>query len=133
MVRSLLTVNNVHYLRWLEGARMEWLNDVAYRVSPEFRDDILQGRNIGIILANTSIRYRRPVTFPDTILIGQAVLPLTKPDRFVQKYVAYSVKERHVAAISDQDGVTYDYRTNQKAPIPEGFRAALEAWKYTGK
>lgn len=112
---------------------MEWLNDVAYRVSPEFRDDIVEGRNVGIILANTYIRYRRPVTFPDTILIGQAVLPLTKPDRFVKKYVAYSVKERHVAAISDQEGVTYDYRTNQKAPIPEGFRAALEAWKYTGK
>ena len=133
MVRLVLTVNNVHYLKWFESARMVWLDDLAYRVSPQFRDDIVNGRNVGVILANTQIRYRRPVTFPDTVLIGQAVLPITKPDRFTNKYVAYSVKERHVAAISEQEGVAYDYNRLQKARIPDGFRAALEAWTYTGK
>ncbi|WFD36325.1 hypothetical protein MCUN1_003204 [Malassezia cuniculi] len=126
-------VNNVHYLRWFENARMVWLDDLTYRVSPQMRDDMVNGRNIGIILANTYCRYRRPVTFPDTILIGQAMLPITKPDRFTKKYIAYSVKERHVAAISEQEGVTYDYERLCKAPIPEELRVAFEAWQYTGK
>lgn len=126
-------VNNVHYIRWLENARMEWLEDITYRVDPKLRDDIVSGRNIGVILANTYCRYRRPVTYPDTVLIGQSVLPITKPDRFTNKYVVYSVKDRQVAALAEQEGVTYDYERMTKAPIPEGFRKALEAWKYTGK
>ena len=67
------------------------------------------------------------------MLIGQSVLPITKPDRFTNKYVMYSVKDKQVVALAEQEGVTYDYERLTKAPIPEGFRKALEAWQYTGK
>lgn len=126
-------VNNVHYLRWFESARMEWVSLMAQELSPELRNNIVEGRNVGMILAQTTCRYRRPVTFPDTVLIGQAVLPITMPDRFTLKYAAYSVAQREVVALSEQLTVTYDYTHHRKANIPEELRQALEAWQYTGK
>ena len=126
-------VNNVHYLRWFESARVRWMVRMASTLDPVQRDNLVLGQGIGVIVAATMCRYRRPVTFPDTVLIGQAVLPITMPDRFTLKYAAYSVAQREVVALSEQLTVTYDYTHHRKANIPEELRQALEAWQYTGK
>lgn len=127
-------VNNVHYIRWLESARMHWVKLLASSLPPQMYDDLRLGRNVGVILATNFCRYRRPLLYPDTVLIGQSVKwPLERDDRFTVKSAIYSVNQRAVVAEAENDTVTYDYNQLRKAPIPPELRAALEAWQYRGK
>lgn len=134
MVRpvSLTIVNNAHYIRWFETARMRWIERVTSTMRPELRDNLALGRGVGIILASTYCRYRRPVTYPDTVVIGSAPYPLRRRDRFVIKEVAYSVNQRAMVAEADFDCVGYDYDKLCKATLPDDLVAAMEMWQYTG-
>lgn len=53
---------------------MQWMTSVGNEIGgPGIVDDIMRARGIGIILKSISVRYRRPVTYPDTV----RPLPLT--------------------------------------------------------
>lgn len=122
-------VNNVHFVRWFESARMFFANSLSK--GPEFtdsrRDEINRGTGKSFILAGINVRYRRPVLYPDTILVGQACeLPLGK-DRFILRGAAYSLAQKKIVAISAQDCVTYDYTKLAKCDIPDDIRNALLA------
>ncbi|WFD42337.1 hypothetical protein MPSI1_000979 [Malassezia psittaci] len=122
-------VNNVHYIRWLESARMHWLKQLGKTIPRQLYEDIEKGQNIGVILATNFCRYRRPLLYPDTVLIGQAVkLPLVRNDRFSTQSVIYSVNQRAVAAEGENQTVCYDYNKLSKANMPEELRKAIEAW-----
>ncbi|WFD29392.1 hypothetical protein MSPP1_000401 [Malassezia sp. CBS 17886] len=122
-------VNNVHYIRWFESARMELLERMTRPLARSLRDDFALGRNTGVILASNYCRYRRPVMYPDTVLIGQAVeVPLKRDDRFMLKSVVYSVAQQAVVAEGEHDCVMYDYNAQRKSTFPPSFREALEAW-----
>lgn len=127
-------VNNVHYIRWFENARFTFFELMANNLPPQMYDDVVQGRNVGVIQATNYCRYRRPAMYPDTILIGQAVqMPIVKSDRFTLKTLAYSVAQRAVVAEGLQDLVTYDYNELRKANMPPEMREAIEVWAYTGR
>src|ERR1700732_4067874 len=67
-------VNNVVYFRYFENARLEYIRRLdwfAYEDEP----------HIGPILASPQARFRRPLTYPDTIAIGARLLKLEE-DRF---------------------------------------------------
>ncbi|SJX60766.1 uncharacterized protein SRS1_11992 [Sporisorium reilianum f. sp. reilianum] len=122
-------VNNVHFVRWFESARMFFANCLTD--SPDFseqrREEITRGTGKSFILAGINVRYRRPVLYPDTILVGQACeLPLGK-DRFMLRGAAYSLAQKTIVAVSVQDCVTYDYTKLAKCDIPADIRTALEA------
>lgn len=122
-------VNNVHFVRWFESARMWFANQLCQ--TPEFSDqrrqEINRGTGKSFILAGINVRYRKPVLYPDTILIGQACqLPLAK-DRFILRAAAYSLAQQTIVAVSAQDCVTYDYTKLAKCDIPDDIRKALES------
>lgn len=62
-------VNNVHFVRWFESARMFFANQLSQ--SDEFtdkrREEINRGTGKSFILAGINVRYRRPVVYPDTV------------------------------------------------------------------
>lgn len=62
-------VNNVHFVRWFESARMFYAETLTK--SPQFteerRKEILRGTGRSFILAGINVRYRRPVVYPDTV------------------------------------------------------------------
>src|SRR5438270_12807418 len=60
-------VNNVVYFRYFENARLEYFRRLDW-----FNYDRETG--IGPILASTSARFRRALTYPDTIRIGARVI-----------------------------------------------------------
>ena len=63
-------VNNVHYLRWFESARVRWMVRMASTLDPVQRDNLVLGQGIGVIVAATMCRYRRPVTLgPHRLLL----------------------------------------------------------------
>ncbi|EST06636.1 hypothetical protein PSEUBRA_004549 [Kalmanozyma brasiliensis GHG001] len=120
-------VNNVHFVRWFESARMFFASTLAKEFPEARRQEIERGTGKSFILAGINVRYRRPVVYPDTILVGQACeLPLGK-DRFMLRGAAYSLAQKTIVAVSAQDCVTYDYTKLKKCDIPEDIKQALEA------
>ena len=59
-------VNNTVYFRYFENARLEYFRRLRWF---EYEDET----GIGPILAATQARFRRPLTYPDTISIGARI------------------------------------------------------------
>lgn len=71
---ALQHVNNVVYFRYFETARLEYFAQINLM-------DELKKTQIGPVLSDTQCRYRIPVTYPDTLLIGSKVTQVGE-DRF---------------------------------------------------
>lgn len=112
-------VNNVAYLRYFESGR------IAYFVALDLAD-FFGSDGVGPILAETSCRYKFPLTYPDRISVGTRSHNL-REDRFDQDYIVVSHRHGRVAATGDGTIVTFDYTANRKSPIPDEVREHLEA------
>jgi acyl-CoA thioester hydrolase len=112
-------VNNVSYLRYFESGR------IAYFEALELAD-FFGINGVGPILAETSCRYRFPLTYPDQVSVGVRSEALGE-DRFTQQYILVSHRHGRVAATGDGTIVTFDYTANRKASIPDRVRQAIEA------
>lgn len=113
-------VNNATYFRYFENAR------IAYFDRTGVIDALRMPQGVGPILAETSCRYRAPVTYPDTLHIGARVTELGD-DRFQMAYAVYS---EHAARITTTGGalvVAFDYAANTKAAVPDAWRQAFES------
>jgi acyl-CoA thioester hydrolase len=80
---------------------------------------------IGPILAATQARFRKPLTYPDTISVG-ARIPKLEQDRFTMEYLLVSHQLNAVAAEGTGTIVTFHYGQGKKAPIPEELRQRIE-------
>jgi acyl-CoA thioester hydrolase len=112
-------LNNVVYFRYFENARIEYMRRLDWF-------DFQKQTGIGPILAKTQARFRRPVTYPDKLLVGTAITAMAS-DRFTMDYRIVSTKLNDLAALGDGVVVTYDYSTGQPTPIPEDLRKRIEA------
>src|SRR6188768_2594048 len=83
-------VNNVVYFRYFESARLEYFRRLDWF-------DFEKETGIGPILAATQARFRRPLTYPDTISVGARV-PAVGPDRFTMEHLIVSHRQGIVAA-----------------------------------
>lgn len=117
-------VNNVSYLRYFESGRIAYFD--ALDLADFFGLD-----GIGPILAETSCRYKFPLTYPDRVSVGVRSEQLSE-DRFTQQYVLVSHRHGRVAATGDGIIVTFDYSTNRKASIPDRVRERIEALEGRG-
>ncbi len=111
-------VNNAVFFRFFESARIRYLERCGFIESYD-RD------KIGAILHSTSCRFRRPLFYPDTALIGTRATQVNE-DRFTMAYLLVSEREGAVAAEGDGVVVSYDYNVRRVAPIPAGVRTAIE-------
>ncbi|WP_211198077.1 acyl-CoA thioesterase [Permianibacter fluminis] len=112
-------VNNVVYFRYFESARIEYGRLV------HLLDD-KETSGIGPILAATNARYKRPVLFPDQLLIGVTVSRIGS-DRFWQNYRIYSVNQQAITTEGEAEIVLFDYRNQRKAAVPAELRQRMEA------
>jgi acyl-CoA thioester hydrolase len=112
-------VNNVVYFRYFESARIVYLDRVGWLRS--MRED-----GLGPIAASTQARYRKPLAYPDHLLVGARLLDL-QPDRVTLEHRVVSKTWDAVATEGQVVVVSFDYRNNRKAPLPEAVRAAIEA------
>jgi len=111
-------VNNVVYFRYFENARIPYLDRIGWLAS-------MRETGLGPILASTSARFRKPLTYPDRILVGTR-LTVMQSDRITIEYRIVSTKLNAVACEGDGVVVSYDYRAGTKVQIPEAIRAAIE-------
>src|SRR5205814_4347086 len=107
-------VNNVVYFRYFENARIALLDRVEWLRS-------MRETGLGPIAASTSARFRKPLTYPDHILIGARVADV-QPDRVTIEHRIVSTRWDAVATVGEVVVVSFDYRQGRKAPIPEAVR-----------
>jgi acyl-CoA thioester hydrolase len=111
-------VNNVVYFRYFENARLEYFRRLDWF-------DFEKASGVGPILHSTSARFRKPLTYPDTIAIGARVASLAE-DRFTLHHRI--VSERQGAVTTEGEGVivTFQYGRGEKVPIPDELRRRIE-------
>ncbi|MFB6285207.1 MAG: acyl-CoA thioesterase [Candidatus Bipolaricaulia bacterium] len=112
-------VNNTVFFRYFETARLAYFERIAFGESSQPSD-------VGPILASTSCRFRRPLTYPDTIHVGARVSEV-EDDRFTMAYEIYSEAHDDIAAKGEGVIVAYDYANRQKAPLPDDVRQRIRA------
>lgn len=111
-------VNNIVYFRYFESAR------IAYFERIDFTDQKANG-GVGPILAHTQCRFRKALTYPDTISIGARVMEV-KEDRFTMALSVFSHRLQKIAAEGTAEIVAFDYRQNKKALLPAAVRERIE-------
>jgi acyl-CoA thioester hydrolase len=112
-------VNHAVFFTWFEGARIAYLERIGFR-------ELTEEQQVGPILGSTQARYRRPVFYPDTVVIGARVTEVGA-DRFTQEYRIVSRAQGEVAAEGGGTLVAYDYAAGRKVPLPERVRDAIQA------
>ena len=116
-------VNNIVYLRYFESARIAYFERLGYI-------ELRQTTGIGPILGSLQCRFKIPVTYPDQVFVGTWVSQIDA-DRFIIKFQIVSQKHQKVAAEGEGVIVSYDYRENKKAPLPEEVKQRIQALEAT--
>ncbi|OZT82641.1 thioesterase [Vibrio sp. 03_296] len=114
---ALQHINNVVYFRYFETARIEYFNKINLM-------DEIKSNQIGPVLSETQCRYRIPVTFPDTLLIGSRVSEVGE-DRFTMEYQVVSKKMGKVTTTGSATVVMFDFKNQSKAQLPAVLRDAI--------
>ena len=112
-------VNNVAYFRYFENGRLEYVRRAGWF-------EIEQATGIGPILASTQARYRRPLTYPDTIHIGTRLLEM-KDDRFTVEHRIVSEALDDIATEGQGLIVSFHYESGKKAPLPDSLKDQIRA------
>lgn len=112
-------VNNAVYFRWFESARIAYFDRIRNR-------NPLENDGMGLILHSIQCRYRLPLTYPDTVSVAVRVTKV-EADRFVMHSRIISHQHRKVAAESEAIMVSFNYRAQKKAPLPEATVQYIQA------
>ena len=112
-------VNNTVFFRYFESARVRYLERCGFTESWE-------RTRVGAILHSTECRFRRALTYPDTVLAA-ARAGTIEEDRFEMAYRVVSLSDDALAAEGSGLVVSFDYEGERKAPIPPSVRDAIQA------
>ncbi len=110
-------VNNAVYFRYLESGRIVHLSALG-----AYAED----RTTGTVVASIQCRFRVPLTYPDSIVVGSRVANLGE-DRFNFEYAIFSQRHDKVAAEASSVVVAITLHDGRKARLPDFLRAAVEA------
>ena len=110
-------VNNTVYFRYMEQARISWLDALA----PE--EDAW--RRTGIVIVTASCHYRRPITYPGTVEVRLSVGRIGGSS--VNTYYELRVDRNSVLYADGEAVVVFVSASTQKpVRIPEEVRARLQ-------
>ena len=112
-------VNNVVFARWMETARMAYLERIGFARQ-------MSEAGTGPILARTVIDYRLPVAYPDRVRVEATVTRIGRSS-FTMGLRIFSEAQEAEVATGEQVMVVYDYRSGRTAQLDEALRAAIEA------
>ena len=104
-------VNNTVYFRYFENVRLEYFRQMGWF---EYEDRT----GIGPILAATQARFRKALSYPDTISVGARVTERGE-DRFLMEYRLLSHTLDAVATEGTGTIVIMHYREGKKIPMPD--------------
>ncbi len=116
-------VNNTVIFRYFESARVAFLERCRFTAA---YDEL----KIGGILHSTDCRFRQPLYYPDTVLVGARATEILD-DRFMMEYKVFSTAQNTMAAEGTGTVVSFDYVARSKTKLPamviEGLARLSEA------
>jgi YbgC/YbaW family acyl-CoA thioester hydrolase len=118
-------VNNVVYFRYFENARLEYFRRLDWHLYEK-------ETGIGPILQSTQARFRRALTYPDTIAVSARAVNI-EGDRFTLEHVIVSYEQAAVVTEGQGTVVTFHYANGQKVPVPEEICRRIAALEATAK
>jgi acyl-CoA thioester hydrolase len=113
-------LNNVVFLRYFETARIAYIRSLLPTHDPASPET----ERFGLIFAECHINYRSPVYFDEEVDVGCSIGEVRR-SAFQVKFTM-RVGER-VAAEGYGWLVGFDYGADRSTPLPDSFRAVLEA------
>jgi acyl-CoA thioester hydrolase len=112
-------VNNAVYFGYLESGRIVHLTALgAYA----------ENRKTGTVVGSIQCRFRIPLTYPDTIIVGSRVADLGE-DRFTFEYAIYSHRHDRIAAEASSVVVAISLHDGRKTSLSANVCAAIAAEK----
>jgi len=105
-------VNNTVYFRYMEQARMEWLDAVRERLGPF--------PGLGVVIVNASCTFIQPLEHPGTVEVRMFV---GKPGRSSVESYYELWKDGRKYAEGAAKIVWIDVKTQRSAPLPERLRS----------
>jgi len=118
-------VNNTVYFRYFENARLEYFHRLDWPALEE-------KTGIGPILHSTRARFRRPLTYPDTIWIGARAATIEE-DRITLDHRIVSKRVGEVVTEGEGVVVTFHYLRGEKVPIPEELLRRIQELEATAR
>ncbi len=117
-------VNHAVYLRFFENARMKYFQAVGIE---GISRSVTEGGIVGPILATMTVDYRRPMGFPDPLLVKTSCAKIGRTS-FTLEAEIWSTRHGGVCARGNFVIVLLDYANgNAKVRVPEPVRAAMRA------
>lgn len=110
-------VNNTVYFRYMEQARVEWIEAMNVPVRPGGE---------GPVIINASCTFMIPMNYPGTVEVRTYVGAIGRSS--CQTYVEMGLEgDERIYAEGAAKVVWMDTRTGKSVPLPDHVRAALEA------
>ncbi len=113
-------VNNARYFTYMEQARSKYIKALGLWEGSDFDA-------IGIILAEQSCRYIRPIQLESDIKVGVRTVRLGEKSIETQ----YSIQDSQTGeelAVGQAALVAYDYQLGKSIPIPDDWRTAIASF-----
>lgn len=131
-------VNNVAYVRYAEASRVNWVRYFASvdPVRASRWEELMTPRGTGLIMKSIRADYKFPVTYPDRISVYHKLraAPVSHDTSLLLDCVILSHRHRRVAARTEEEIVTYDYRAARKTNIPLfALEALQDTWTEQGQ
>jgi acyl-CoA thioester hydrolase len=112
-------VNNAVALRWFETSRIRLLEEHGLGY-------LIGGDPLVPLVTAISCRYRRQVTYPDTIRVGTRVAELGR-SRMTLAHRVFSHAQQQIVAEGETTAVFFDRGAQRPIRIPAAVRTALPA------
>ncbi len=115
-------LNNARYLTLFEHARVHYLIHLGlYSEDTSFLD-------IGVILADAHLTFKRPVLFRDSVEVGVRISRLGNKS-MTMDYRMIETREGAELATGSTTLVSFDYHTGKTTPIPPRWRKLIAAFE----
>ncbi|KLD77550.1 thioesterase [Xanthomonas hyacinthi DSM 19077] len=106
-------VNNAKYVSYLEEARVRWL----------LREGFSMRDRIAPVVAATNLNYRRPIVWPNDILVELFVERIGSSSITVGHRIVDQKDERVLHSDGNVVVVWIDTQTGKSVPLPDDIRA----------
>jgi acyl-CoA thioester hydrolase len=114
-------INNVVYIRWLESARIAYLEQSGL-------EPLMQKHSVGPILANVSCNYRKQLLYPDQVSIGARITRLGRTS-LNMSHAIFSHTQQTLVADGESIIVAFDYGQQTSVEIPTELREAVDRFE----
>ncbi len=110
---ALQHVNNTMYFKYFEIARIDFFTQAGIFAR-------LEKEQIGPVLGDNYARYKRPVTFPDTLLVGVTISDIGDT-HFMTHYTVYSTAQQAIVTQGQAKVVMFNFKQMQKSPLDDSL------------